>query len=160
MILDTQEIFSGTIAADGTRAGQALTATAISTNVLDLRNGAAPTLVDEGLSGPELWFVVQVITAAAGGDAAKTLTITLESATDTGLSSGNVAHFTSAAILGSALTAGANVVRIQLPSADYKRYLGVRYTVSAGFTSFQIAAFLTMDVNRNVIYPSSYTIDV
>jgi hypothetical protein len=105
-----------------------------------------------------VWLVVQAITAAAGGDAAKTLTITFESATDTGLSSGNVAHFTSAAILGSAITAGATLVRVPLPSADYKRYVGVRYTVSAGFTSFQIAAFLTSDVQRNVIYPTGFAV--
>lgn len=159
MILDTQTIFAGTIAADGTRTGQALTATAISGNVLDTKNAALPASADEGISGPELWFVVQVQTAAAGGDAAKTLTITLESSAAVGLTSSTI-HYTSAAILGSALTAGATVVRVQLPSGDYLRYLGVRFTVSAGFTSFNLFAFLTQDVQRNVTYPAGYTIDV
>lgn len=150
MLLDTQTKFSDS---------QALTATAISTNVLDLRNAATPTTVDEGMNNaPEVWFELHVITAAAGGDAAKTLTVTLESATDTGLSSGNVAHFTSAAILGSALTLGAVVVRVPLPSADYKRYLGVRYTVSAGFTSFLLTAVLVLGTQRNVTYPVGFAV--
>lgn len=149
MMIDLQEKFSDS---------QSLTATALSTNVLDTKNASTPTTTDEGISGPEAWLVVQAITAAAGGDAAKTLTITFESATDTGISSGNVAHFTSAAILGSAITAGATLVRVQLPSADYKRYVGVRYTVSAGFTAFLISAFITLDVQRNVVYPTGFAV--
>lgn len=160
MIQDTQLLFSGTIAADGTRTGQGLTATAISTNVVDLRNAATPALVDEGLSGPEMWLVVVAISAAAGGDAAKTLTITLESDVATSLASAPVVHISSPAILGSAITAGATLFRVQLPSADYKRYLGLRYTVSAGFTSFPVMAFVVQDVQRNVIYPSGFTVDV
>jgi hypothetical protein len=81
---------------------------------------------------------VQALTAAAGGDAAKTLTITLESDTTAVLATAPVVHFSSAAILGSAITAGATLVRTALPSADYKPLIGVRYTVSAGFTAFNI----------------------
>jgi hypothetical protein len=160
MIMDTQETLAGSVAADGTRTGQAITATAISANVLDLRNAATPALVDEGLNSPELWLVVQAITAAAGGDAAKTLTITLESDVATSLASAPVVHFSSKAITGAQITAGATLVRVQLPSDDYKRYLGLRFTVSAGFTAFNVFGFLTMDVQRNVIYPSGFTVDV
>lgn len=160
MIQDTQTLFSGTIAADGTRTGQGITATAISGNVVDLRNQATPALVDEGLQGPETWLVVVAISAAAGGDAAKTLTITLESDVLATLASAPVVHFSSKAITGAQITAGATLVRVQLPSDDYKRFLGLRYTVSAGFTSFPVMAFLVNDVQRNVIYPSGFTIDV
>jgi hypothetical protein len=160
MIMDTQETFAGSVAADGTRTGQAITATAISANVLDTRNAATPALADEGISGTELWLVVQAITAAAGGDAAKTLTITLESDVAASLASAPVVHFTSKAITGAQITAGATLVRTQLPSDDYKRYMGLRFTVSAGFTAFAVFGFLTMDVQRNVIYPSGFTIDV
>lgn len=158
MILDLQTMFSGTVAADGTKTGQAITATAISTNVLDLRNQATPTFVDEGMSGPEEWLVVQVQTAAAGGDAAKTLTITVESATDAGLTTANVAHFTSIAFTGAQLVIGFTAIRVQLPSAQYRRYLGLRYTVSAGFTAFNILAYLTPDIQNNVIYPVGYAV--
>lgn len=160
MILDLQTMFSGTVAADGTKTGQALTATAISTNVLDLRNAATPATVDEGISGPETWLIVQVQTSAAGGDAAKTLTITLESATDVGLTAGLAVHYSSPAITGATLVAGYTAVRVQLPSGDYKRYVGLRYTVSAGFTAFNILAYMTPDVQRNVVYPAGFTIDV
>lgn len=149
MLLDTQLKFAD---------NQALTATTLATNVVDLRNAATPTFVDEGILEDGVWLVVQSITAAAGGDAAKTLTITLESATDTGISSGNVAHFTSAAILGSAILAGATLARVLLPSADYRRYLGVRFTVSAGFTAFAISAFLVVNPQRNVIYPVGFSV--
>lgn len=158
MILDLQTMFSGSVAADGTKTGQGITATAISANVLDRAGGLVqfPTLEDEGVVGPELWLVVQVQTAAAGGDAAKTLTTTLESAADAGLTSGPVVHFATAAIVGAALTIGATVARVQLPSADYKRFVGLRYTVSAGFTSFNILAYLTPDIQRNVVYPVGF----
>lgn len=158
MILDLQTMFSGSVASDGTKTGQGITATAISANVIDLRQAATPATADEGLSGPESWFVVQVQTAAAGGDAAKTLTVTLESDSAAGLATLPVVHFSTAAILGSALTAGATIVRTQLPSDNYKRFLGVRYTVSAGFTSFNILAYLTPDIQRNVIYPVGFTV--
>lgn len=160
MIMDTQTLLAGTIAADGTRTGQGITATAIGGNVVDLRNAATPALVDEGISGPELWLVVVATAAANGADAAKTLTITLESDVATSLASAPVVHYSSKAITGAQITAGAMLVRVQIPSDDYKRYLGVRFTVSAGFTSFPVFAFLTPDVQRNVTYPSGFTIDV
>jgi hypothetical protein len=160
MILDLQSMFSGTVAADGTKTGQSITATAISTNVIDRSGGIAsfPTLEDEGTNPDEQWLIVQAKTAAAGGDAAKTLTITLESALDAGLTSSPVVHFSSPAILGSAITLGATLVRTPLPSADYKKFIGLRYTVSAGFTAFEILAYITPDPQRNVIYPTGFTV--
>lgn len=161
MILDLQTMFSGSVAADGTKTGQGITATAISSNVLDLRQAASPATADEGIVGfMEQWLIVQVQTAAAGGDAAKTLTITLESDSAVGLATLPVVHYATSAITGATLIAGYTAVRVQLPSADYKRYLGIRYTVSAGFTSFNILAYLTPDPQRNVIYPAGFTIDV
>jgi hypothetical protein len=163
MILDLQTMFSGTVAVDGTKTGQGITATAISGNVLDRTGGLPlfPALEDEGLEGfAEMWLIVQVQTATNGADSAKTLTITLESALDAALSSSPVVHFSTPAILGSALVAGYTAVRVQLPSSDYKRYIGLRYTVSAGFTSFNVLAYLTPDPQRNVIYPIGFTIDV
>lgn len=158
MILDLQTMFSGSVAADGTKTGQGITATAISANVLDLRQQATPATGDEGISGPESWLVVQVQTAAAGGDAAKTMTTTLESDLLATLASAPVVHATSAAFTGAQLIAGFTIFRFQLPSADYKRFLGLRYTVSAGFTSFNVLAFLTPDIQRNVIYPVGFSV--
>ncbi len=158
MILDLQTTFSGTVAADGTKTAQAITATAISTNVLDLRNASTPTLVDEGLFGKDLRLVVQTIAAF---NTLTSLTITLESAADAGLTSGPVVHFSTGAILLAALTANTVLARIQLPSADYKRYLGLRYTVAGTPPTLgSILAYLTPDIDRNKVYPSGFTIDV
>jgi hypothetical protein len=145
MYIDTQLEFSD---------AQALTATAISTNVVDtLTMGAAasataigPNLsLDLGQGNAPVYLVVQAVTAAAGGDSAKTLTISLESDSTANLATSATVHFSSAAILGSAVTAGARLVTLALPHGAYERYLGVRFTVSASFTSFTIDAFLTTD---------------
>jgi hypothetical protein len=161
MFLDLQSMFSGTVAADGTKTGQGITATAISTNVIDRSGGLAafPALEDEATNPDEQWLIVQAQTAAVGGDAAKTLTITLESALDAGLTSSPVVHYSSPAILGSAIIVGATLVRVPLPSGDYKKFIGLRYTVSAGFTSFNVLAFITPDPQRNVIYPTGFAVN-
>lgn len=161
MLLDLQTMFSGAVAADGTKTGQALTVTAISTNVLDLRNAATPALANEGLKGPELYLVIQAQTAAAGGDAAKTVTFSLESDSTADLATSATVHWTSTAITGATLVAGFVVVQMQLPvKKNYERYLGVRYTVSATFTAFALLAYLTLDVPANDYYASGFTIDV
>lgn len=158
MILDLQTMFSGTVAADGTKTAQAITATAISTNVLDLRNAATPAAVDEGLVGANTWLVIQTIAAF---NTLTSLTITLESDTAVGLGSAPVVHFSTGAILLAALTANTVLARVQLPSADYKRYLGLRYTVAGtNPTLGSILAYLTNGVDRNKVYPAGFTIDV
>jgi len=160
MILSLNDILSGTVAADGTKTGQAVTSTAISGNVIDLRNAASPATADEAIQGGVgLWLVVQTLTAFTTGTSA-TLTITLESAADAGLTSGPVVHSTliSGALV-AALPANTVLSRLQLPSADYKRYLGLRYTVGVGtMTAGTIHAFLTPDIQRNVNYPTNYTV--
>jgi hypothetical protein len=144
MILDLQTMFSGAVSAAGVKTGQAFTDDAISTNVLDLRSAGegAPTLVDEGILGEDVWLVVQALEAAAGGDAAKTLTITLESDSTADLA-----------------TSATTLVRVKLPSGDYERYLGIRYAASAAFTAFGITAYLVVGgVQRNIAYPAGFTV--
>lgn len=156
MILDTQTIFSGAIAADGTRSAQVITATANSTNVLDLRNAATPSLVDEGLSGPEMWLNVQVLAAF---NTLTSLTIAFVSSAATGLGTPTTHYSVVVPLAG--LTANTTVVRIQIPSGDYLRYCGLIYTVTGTPPTLgSIYAFLSQDVQRNVIYPSGFTVDV
>lgn len=160
MIFDLQSMFSGSVAADGTRSGQAITATAISSNVIDLRQpGGAPAVVDNGLLGDNgLWLVVQI------GQAFNTLTsltITMESDSAAALNSAPVVHYSSGAIALANLTANKILLRVPLPSADYKRYLGLRYTVAGSNPSTgTVQAFLAFDHGANPIYPGSFTIDV
>lgn len=149
MILDKQTAFS---------AAQAVTVTAISTNVLDTRNASTPALVDEGLLGEDLWLVVQCDTAATAGGAA-TLTISLESDSTANLATSATVHWTSSAFALASLTAGAVLARIKLPSGNYERYLGVRYTVATGpLTAGAFSAFLTPGIDRNINYPSGFSI--
>jgi hypothetical protein len=160
MIIDLQTLFSGTVAADGTKTGQAVnTGTQISTNVLDLRNAATPTLVDEGIYGQELWLVVQVLVAFATA-AAGTLDVTLESDVLATLASAPVVHakLGAAALVSATLVAGYTIFRGPLPSADYKRFLGLRYTVGSTFSAGTTTAYLTPDIQRNVIYPTGFVV--
>lgn len=159
MILDMQSMFSGTVSAAGVKTGQAITNTAISENVMDLRGSASPTLVDEGLTGTPVWLVISCTVAAAGADAAKTLIVTLLSDSTANLATSPTTHYTSAAFTGAQLTAGAELVRVKLPSGDYERYLGLNYTVSAAFTAFNLVAELTLGIQRNINYPSAITVD-
>lgn len=159
MILDLQSMFSGTVAADGTKSAQAITATAISTNVIDLRQpNGAPAVVDNGiLGGAGLWLVVQTIQAF---NTLTSLAITLESDSTANLATAPVVHFSTGAIALAALTANTVLARVPLPSANYKRYLGLRYTVTGtNPTQGSLLAQLVFDHGYNPIYPGSFTID-
>lgn len=133
MILDAQNEFSN---------GQAVTASAISTNVIDTGTDKNPV---KDLGGPEpIYLVIQVDTdfAAAG---AGTLAASLESSAAAGLTAANV-HFSTGALPLATLKSGNTVAVVALPSGDYLRYLGVRYTVGTGpMTAGAVSAFLTRD---------------
>lgn len=148
MILDTQSKFSD---------AQTLTVTALATNVLDTRQSTALALADEGMS-TDLWLVVQVGTAFTAAGAA-TCTITLESDSTADLATSATVHFTTSAIAVASMTAGARLMAIMLPSDLYERYVSVRYTIAIGpMTAGTITAYLTPDLQRNVIYPNGFTV--
>lgn len=165
MYIDLQSRFSGATTAAGVTTGDAITVTAISANVLDLRNGliGAPTLADESILEHNLWWTVLFDTAATAAGAA-TVTISLESDVLATLASAPVVHFTTAAIGKATLVAGAIPVQVQLPGGAaqlYKRFLGVRYTIATGpLTAGSALSFLSLDVPRILNYNIGYTIDV
>lgn len=148
MILDKQLEFSD---------GQAVTSTAIGTNVVDL--GATPTLRDIGAGGP-IWLVVQTRTLATDSGSDATLTVTLESAENEALSTNPVVHFSTGALaFGTFSPAGTTLVKVALPLADYKRYLGVRFTVASGpLTGGNFDAFLTRDPQAWRAYPNGQVV--
>lgn len=156
MLFDVNSLFSGAIASDGTRTAQAITATAVSTNIMDTRQpGGTPALANLGLSGVPVYLIVVVSQVF---NTLTSLTTTLESSAATDMSSSTV-HATTTTVLAS-LTAGATIMRIPLPVDNYKRYLGLRYTVTGSNPSTgSIFAFLTTDPNVNPIYASGFTID-
>lgn len=153
MYIDSQELFSD---------AQAVTATAISTNVFDLNPDAgtlAASLQDIGI-GEEVYLVVMTVTTITDSGSDATLTVTLESDTAVGLASSPVVHISTGALaFATYATAGTVIFQGKLPVADYKRYLGVRYTVASGpFTAGAITAFLTKDIQRNKTYASGFTV--
>lgn len=154
MYVDSQELFSD---------AQAVTATAISTNVLDLNPdgfGLAGGVQDIGVGDETVYLVVMTVTTITDTGSDATLIVTLESDTAPGLATSPVVHFSSGTLaFATYATAGTVIVQTPLPLADYKRYLGVRYTVAAGpFTAGAITAFLTTDVQRYKYYASGFTV--
>lgn len=125
---------------------QAVTATAISTNVMDRKGlGLAPNATDN-IGAPATMYLVVSAGQAATASGAATVTVTLESADNAALSSNPVVHFSSGAIPLAGMTAGARMVAIPLPAGDYKEFLGVRYTVATGpLTGGTFNAYLTLD---------------
>lgn len=166
MIVDTQAEFSD---------AQAVTATAISTNVYDLFStlaggaagsaaaviaGVSPnTRLDIG-QGEDVYIVVNTVVAATDTGSDATLTVTIESADDAALTTNAQVHHSTGALAFAAFSpAGTNLVAIKLPSALYRRYLGVRYTVGAGpLTAGNFDAFVAKDLQANRIYKSAFTV--
>jgi hypothetical protein len=147
MILDAFNEFSD---------AQAVTSTAISTNVIDL--GSTNTTRDIG-AGQVVYLIVTTQTAITDTSSDATLTVTLESDTAAALNVANVIHFTTGALSFATYSAAGSVIAaIALPIANYKRYLGLRYTVASGpFTAGAIDAFLTEDYGKYKAYVRGYT---
>ena len=146
MFIDSQLEFSD---------AQAVTATAISSNVLDTQvTDQTNTALNLGI-GEEAYLVVRTQTAATDTGSDATLTITLESADNAALSTNAVVHFSTGAIpFASFAPAGSKLVAVKLPQhIDYKRYLGVRYTVASGpLTAGKFDAFIVKDVQDAAKY--------
>jgi hypothetical protein len=152
MILDAFNQFSD---------AQAVTATAISTNVIDLAplgNGVGTNTVRDIGAGEDIYLVVLTKETATAAGAA-TLNVTLESDDNAGLTSPTVHFSTGPLALAAFGPAGAQVAAVKLPNGNYERYLGVRYTVGTGpLTAGKFDAFLTKDVQSYRPYAVGSTI--
>lgn len=135
---------------------QAVTATAISTNVADLNPAFNYNSgVDIG-TGEDVYLVIQADAASTAAGAA-TVSVTLESSAAAGLTSSTV-HYTSPTWQLSDLTAGKTLTMVKLPSGTYLRYVGVRYNVSTGpLTAGSFSAFLVKDISAWRAYNRNYT---
>lgn len=134
---------------------QAVTATAISENVIDAQH-VSNTLKDLG-AGEELYLVVVCTTAMTDGSSDSTVTVTLESDSTANLATSATVHVTLPAF--AALSAAGTMRAVALPqSLLYERYLGVRYTVANGdLTTGSFSAFLTKSVPSWKAYVTSHT---
>lgn len=135
---------------------QAVTATAISTNVIDL--GATNTLKDIG-SGEDIYLVVQTEAACTDVGSDATLQVDLLSDSTSDLATSPTTHWTSGSLAFAAFSpAGTKIAAVKLPKGDYERYLGVKYTVGAGpLTAGAFDAFLTKDVESFRSYAKGYS---
>lgn len=145
---------------------QAITATAISSNVYDSQSVAAgggsigitggATTYDLGQASEGMFLVVHAVTAGAGTG---TITISLESDTTSNLATSPTVHFTAAAVTASAITAGQRICAVALPLGLYKRYLGLRYTCSATPSGVTFDAYLTLEpVGVYRAYPANFVV--
>ena len=148
MYLDAKNEFSD---------AQAVTSTAISSNVIDL--GATNTLKDIG-TGQDVYLVVSTQTAATDSGSDATLTVTLESDSTANLATSATVHYSTGALAFAAFSpAGSVLAAVKLPAGNYERYVGVRYTVASGpLTAGKFDAFLTTDVQAWRAYADNVTI--
>ena len=142
---------------------QAVTSTAISTNVVDLAplgNGVGTNTVRDIGSGEDVYLIVRTIEAATDSGSDATLTVTLESDSTENLATSPTVHFSTGALAFAAFSpAGAEVAKIKLPAGDYERYLGVRFTVASGpLTGGKFDAFLVKDAQSYRPYAVGSTI--
>jgi hypothetical protein len=115
---------------------QAVTATALSTNVIDLGQTARYT------GGEDLFVVAKVNTTFAGGTSLRAILWTDDTTT---VSSG--ADIISADVLtvaNSQLAAGEVLIRVNLKGLELQRYIGLQYVVVGTMSAGKIDAFLTI----------------
>jgi hypothetical protein len=141
---------------------QAVTSTAISTNVIDTApqgNGVNTNTTRDLGNGEDLYLVVITQTAATDTSSDATLTVTLESDSTEDLATSATTHFSTGALAFAAFSpAGTVLAKVKLPAGSYERYVGVRYTVASGpLTAGKFDAFLTngVDAPRNYVAGST-----
>lgn len=133
----------------------ALTATATSTDVVDLLNAR-----DLGIGDDPAMRLAVIVTETFLSAGATTLQVQIQGSTD---NSSYTVMAESAAIGKASLTLGAQVLPIMLPSVApgqaLPRYLRLNYVVATGpFTDGQLSAYLVLDNQQNRAYPPGIVI--
>lgn len=143
MIFSAQQLFSN---------DQVVTATAISTNVIDIGvrgtpYDAAAALHGDIGKGAKIPLLIQVTTTFA---TLTSLTFTIETSANADLSSSTVLY-SSGAVAAASLVRGYQLPVDVLPKGATGRYLGIRYTVGgSNATAGAITAGIVMGVQSNV----------
>ena len=120
---------------------QAVTASAASTNVVDLKAAG-------NIEGKPYYLIIKTnASATASGDATVTFALQTDSAENFGSA---VTLWSSAAVGKATLVAGYQVIRLALNGLALNKYLRVYYTVATGpLTAGKFDAFLTADGDTN-----------
>ena len=127
-------------------AGQAITdASAASTDYVD------SLAESKALVAPGARLKVSVNTAFSAATGAPTLTVGLQSDTDSGFASNLVTHVTTTAALAAALTAGTVLLDIQLP-VNVQRYIRLYFTLggTGTFDAGKVDGMIVLDTNRTM----------
>lgn len=126
-------------------AAQELTASAVSTNVIDL--GADR---DIGVGDP-LWLVIPVLVSMTG--TSPTFSVSIQTDDNSGFSSATTL-LASSAVAGSTIPAGTLIV-VPFPFAN-ERYVRANYTLAGTSPTITIDAYLTNQPPKtNVVYPDA-----
>lgn len=133
---------------------QAVTATAISTNVIDLGPVTDNVLRDVG-TGEDVYWVLSVGTTFTG---LTSLQAALVSDSTVNLATSPTSHVLTAAIPLASLVAGYTYA-VKLPAGSYERYLGTQFTVVGAGTGGTIDSFLTKDAQLYRAYADRSPID-
>ncbi len=143
MILDKLLMFSE---------AQAVTATAASTDVIDL-SPLKGTRRDIGVGEPlEFWTNVNTTATAAG---AATVNVQLQTSTDNATW---VTLYDSGSLALASLVAGKRVLSAKVPQGVLK-YLRVNYVVGTGpLTAGAFTSGINLDVDANTFYASGFTV--
>lgn len=141
MIMDAELLFSN---------AQAITASAASTNLLDLKAAR-----DIG-AGEDITFVCLVTSAFTDGGSDSTLTVTIETDDNEAFASPKTAQ--TVGTLAALSPAGAKLVA-QLQIGVDERFVRAYYTVAGGsFTTAAVTSFMVLDADFYKVYPINQAI--
>lgn len=142
MYVDAQNLFSD---------AQAITASAVSTNIIDL--GSAR---DIGV-GRELYLVVLVDTAFT--DAGSDSTVQVDIQTDDNAAFASATTLKTVGTFAALSAVGSRLIERLNPDLAWEQYIRLNYTVANGnLTTGSLTAFLTVDVHAWTAYPIGYTV--
>lgn len=129
---------------------QAVTADAISTNVIDLQS--TPTLRDLAISGILVEFIVTEAFATT-----VSIDISVESDSTANLATSATVHTTKNFLL-AALTLGTRFTMAIPPGQNVERYLGVRYNVNTDATAGKFKTYVVLDSPSMQYFPDGSSI--
>ena len=130
---------------------QAVTATALSTNVIDI---AAARNIG---AGEDLFLYIRVGAAAAASGAA---TVNFQVQTDSSSAMGTATTVLDSGAIPKASLGANSALKFKLPSAAFKQYLALNYLVAAGpLTAGDFSAWIATDVQDNATYAGGYTVN-
>ena len=99
--------------------------------------------------GKQLYVVFQIATSVDSADAAKTVIFSVVTSTAEDLATSAIVILSTAALLGSVLTAGREPIVIPIPMGISQQFIGGKYFTSASFTSFDVDAYITFEHPSN-----------